>query len=242
MRVHSISLCAYTPAIVWPTSSSRVVERPLPAGGPIQADGIEPVAPQLDADGALRVTFEEMAEPPVGHATAGSDPTLGLLELIAVVRIVEEVGEVGEQVQAVVKHEAGGSKRRRAVRALELGGELWRLALPPSVGSSSPNRGDHAAVDRTLRHLVGRVPVRPEYPMPVSENPLRLSPRLYRTTPLSFLVVVRPHPRSVVVIHLERAEQVAAADARRRRAEHASPSVVAAAHAHDRTIELIRRS
>ena len=83
----------------------------LAAGSPIQAHRVQPVAPQLDADGTLRMSLEEVTQTPVRHAAAGGDPPLGLLELIAVLRVVEEVGEVGKQIQAVVKEEAGCSER-----------------------------------------------------------------------------------------------------------------------------------
>ena len=74
----------------------------LSGGGSIQADRIEPVMPHLYADGALCVALEKVSQSPGGDATAGGEPPLGLLELIAVVRIVEEVGEVREEIQAVV--------------------------------------------------------------------------------------------------------------------------------------------
>ena len=61
-----------------------MVESRVPSGRVVQADGIEPVAPQLHADGALGVPFEEVPEAAVGDAAAGGDAPLGLLELVAV--------------------------------------------------------------------------------------------------------------------------------------------------------------
>ena len=77
----------------------------------IQPHRVEPITPQLNADGALGVPLEEVAQTSVRDPAAGSDPALGLLELVAVVRVVEEVGEVRKQVQAVVQEEAGRAQR-----------------------------------------------------------------------------------------------------------------------------------
>jgi hypothetical protein len=52
-------------------------------------------------------------------------------------------------------------------------------------------------------------------------------------------VVVRAHPRTVVVIHLQRGEEEAGADTRRRRSEQPSPPSVASADTKLRTIETV---
>ena len=96
-----------------------------------------------------------MAEAPVRDSSAGGNPPLGLLELIAVLRIVQEVGEVGEQIQAVAKHETGRAERRGAVRALKIGGEALAVRLAAVAGIDQAEPGNKAAVDRAFGHLIG---------------------------------------------------------------------------------------
>ncbi len=79
----------------------------LPRRGVNQPDRQEPVVAQLQADAALHVPAEDVAEPAIRQPPARGDPPLRLLELIAACRIVEKVREVGEQVEAVAQHEPG---------------------------------------------------------------------------------------------------------------------------------------
>jgi hypothetical protein len=60
----------------------------------IEADGIQPVSPDLQTDGAFRMPIEEPAQSPVGDAPSGCRATLGLLELVAILGVVEEVREI----------------------------------------------------------------------------------------------------------------------------------------------------
>ena len=151
----------------------------------VQPDRIEPVTPDLHADGALRVPLEEVPEPAVRHAAPGRNPPLGLLELIAVLRIVEEVGEVREQIEAVAQQKARRAKRGRTGRALELGGQALPIRPAAVGGVEQPEARDQAAVDRALRRPDRSSPSRPNSPCRSTESPLRLSPRLYRRTPLT---------------------------------------------------------
>src|SRR5262249_4428646 len=83
---------------------------PPPRGCAVETYWIEPVAPDLQADGALDVPLEEMPQTPIGEPSAPGGAALGLLELIAVDGIVEEVGEIREEIQAVSNDERGAAQ------------------------------------------------------------------------------------------------------------------------------------
>lgn len=67
---------------------------PLSGNRAIEAHRIEPIAPRLYADRALRLAREELTQAPIRHASTARGPPLRRLELVAIFGIVEEVGEV----------------------------------------------------------------------------------------------------------------------------------------------------
>jgi len=83
----------------------------LPRRGVIEAHRAQPVPPQLHADGALGVSLEEVPQASIRHATTGREPSLGLLELIAVLGVVEKVGEVREQIQTAAEEKPSRTNR-----------------------------------------------------------------------------------------------------------------------------------
>ena len=198
---------------------------PLAARCPIEADGIEPVTPQLHADGALGVPPEEVAQPSVGDPAPGRHAAFSLLELITVLWIVEEVGEIGEQVQAVVQQESGRTQRRGAVRTLILGGEALAVRLPAITGVNEAETRNEPFSDGAFRHLVGRRPIGP-IAHPGQRESVAIVAAAVAQDAVDLAVVVRPYPGSVVAVHLESAQQVSAADARRGGTEQASPSII----------------
>src|SRR5262249_54778533 len=95
---------------------------------------------------------------------------------------------------------------------------------------------DEAAVEGAKRDLVGGVPL-----CPVAHSGYREAvDRVASAEPndaVHFAIVVGALPGSVVVVHVERAEQMSVGDLGRRGDEHAREAFVAAADPHDRCIE-----
>ena len=211
---------------------------PLPSRRPIEADGIEPITPHLHADGALGVSLEDMTQPPVGDSPARGHAALGLLELIAVLRVVEEIGEVRKQVQAVVQQEAGCPQRRGALRLLILGGEALAVRLPSIAGIEKTETRDEALGDGAFRDLVGRIPVRP-IAHASQREPVAIVAAAVPQDAIDLAVIVRTHPRAVVVVDLECAKQIPATNVRRGCSEQAAPPVVPPTGADDGALELI---
>src|SRR5687768_6041240 len=95
---------------------------------------------------------------------------------------------------------------------------------------------DLPAVHRTLRDLIGRMPV-------IAESEIRerqavaLIALAVADDAVELVFVVRAHPWPVVALPLERAEQVSAADARRGGAEEAPVAERSAGQRHNRPVE-----
>src|SRR5262249_34676165 len=61
------------------------------------------VAPDLQAEGIVRLHPKELAKPGLAGLETKGDAFVDLLELIAPLRVIEEVGEVREQIEIVVE-------------------------------------------------------------------------------------------------------------------------------------------
>ena len=138
----------------------------------IIAGGADAVAPQrlqqghlgnrvvadLQADGMIHRSPERGGGPRLGHFPPGDDPSIRLLELIAIVGIIEEKGEVRKQAQAVIRHIGIGLGESNVA----LVGPLPVQAI--ACGASTIGRidraqaGNQALIDGPLRDLIRRVP------------------------------------------------------------------------------------
>ena len=124
------------------------------------------------------------------------------------------------------------------LESLILGGKALTVRLPAVARIDETEPGNQTFGDGTFRDLIGRIPVGP-ISHAGQREPVTIVAAAVPQHAIDLAIVVRSYPRSVVVVHLERAKQIPAAHARRGGTEEASPSVIAPAGAEDRTFELI---
>src|SRR4051812_21661991 len=179
-----------------------------------------------------------MPQPPIRDSASAGDTALGLFELIAMLWVIEEVGEIREQVQAVVQQKAGCAHRRGPGRVLIVRVKALAVRLPAIASIDETEPGNQTFGDGAFRHLIRRFPVGPIADASQRE-PVTIVTTAVPQNTVDLAVIVRPYARSVVVVHFERAKQIAAAYARRGGTEEASPSVISCAGSEDGTFELI---
>src|SRR4051794_35585429 len=134
-----------------------------------------------------------------------------LMELITVDGVVQEIREVRKEIEIVGDAVRGDLRRRVAARALPLGGSAVAIAVAAVGRIDGTESIDEAVVDRPLWNLIGGVPPsrigHAGYREPVHGIALAVAQER-----IHLAIVVGADPRSVVVLEVERGEQMSAPD------------------------------
>ena len=201
-----------------------------------QADARDVVVPDLNPDCVLHRAAGPLAEPPVVDRRAGHEPVIGLVKLIAVIRVVEKIGEVGKQIEVVADAEGRDLRARMSPRPLP----LERSAVPISVaavcGIDCTEPSDEAALYGALRNLIGGGP-RAAISHAGDRKAVQRVAAAVANDGVHLAVVVGLRPRSVVVFHLERRQEMSSTDSWRSGNQSAREPFAAAADADHRLAE-----
>ena len=185
------------------------------------------VLAELQAKGVLRLFAEDVAEQRVRSRGSPMHAAILLFELIAVLRVIEEVGKIREQIEVVIHPVEQDFRRGMVVEAMPLGLQAVARALAAGALVERAKAIHESALDRPLRELIRGRPVAAI--SHAGDAPaMLLGAAAVGDEPVDFLVVVRVHPRPVIVEKLQSEEQIAPGQ-RPRIAEHQPPVAVGAA-------------
>ena len=129
----------------------------LSTDGSVQADGVDIVAPHLDADGDVVIQSCRLQRPPPRRRAAVDTAVIELFELIAVVD-VGRVGEVREQIQSVVDCVRIGAQLSCADARRPVHTEAVAMRIAAVGRIDEPEAVECACVHCTLRNLIRRTP------------------------------------------------------------------------------------
>src|SRR5690606_19116235 len=121
---------------------------------------------------------------------------------------------------------------RGTVRPLILGGKALPVRLSAITRIDEAEAWDQALTHRAFWNLIGRSPVGP-IPHAGHREAVAIVAAAVPQDPIHLSIIVRPYPGAVVVLQVERTEQISATDAWRGGAEQPSPFVGARADVED---------
>ena len=160
---------------------------------------VDPVVPDLQAEGGLDIVSRPATEDGVACVEAAGPAMVALLELIAASRIREEVGEVREQIEVVVEAVGHEPRLRLVVGAMPF--PLHAVALRVAAVGRIERAEEADQRDRALRDLIARVPLAVIRPHRRTEAVPAIALAVGHEA-VELAIVVGMHPWAVVVIRL----------------------------------------